>query len=228
MNLIHSSRIPLGFPTLQPLPALVNGTMLQPDVKQMILNQTYTVIDEPCHKSCLYVSREYAGRTEYYIIAPAEPDTKMAPGMALADLCCVTVSPLEALILGSGYGCAAYTYLGRIRKVEDAGLVCADPTASELWKTPDCDTRVMLTCCGYSVLSSCGTAVLLYHRHRGCNELRVSAENGSFCLMSHPRGCVPSMSSYPWSYDVTAEQAKQLLHPDALLDFYRRVSNSYN
>ena len=63
MNLIHSSRIPLGFPTLQPLPALVNGTMLQPDVKQMILNQTYTVVDEPCHKSCLYVSREYAGRT---------------------------------------------------------------------------------------------------------------------------------------------------------------------
>lgn len=228
MNLIHSSRIPLGFPKLQPLPEIVNGTMLPPDVKQMILNQAYTVIDTPRHKLCLYVSREYAGKTEYYIIAHVDPDTETAPGMALADLCCVTVSPLEALILGSGYGCAAYTYLDRIRKGEGAGLVCADPVAPELWQTPDCDTRVMLTGCGYSVLSSCGTAVLLYHRNKGCSDLRVSAENGSFSLMSHPRGCVPSMSNYPWSYDVTAEQAKQLLHPDALLEFYRSVSHSYN
>ena len=42
--------------------------------------------------------------------------------------------------------------------------------------------------------------------------------------MSYARDHVPSMCSYPWSYDVTAEQAKRLLHPDALLNFYQSVS----
>ena len=163
MNLIHSSRIPPGFPKLQPLPAIVNVTMLPPDIKQMILNQTYTVIDSPRHGMCLYVSREYAGKTEYYIIAPVEPDTELKQGMAPEELCCVTVSLLEAVILGSGYGCAAYTYLVRIRKGDTPGLVCADPAVPELWKTPVSDVRPMLTYSGYTVLSSCGTAVLLYH-----------------------------------------------------------------
>ena len=224
MNLIHSSRIPLGFPKLQPLPAIVNGTMLPPDIKQMIQNQTYTVIDSPKHRMCLYVSRENAKKTEYYIIAPADPDIELTPGMALTDLCCVTISPLEAVILGSGYGCAAYTYLLRIRKGDTPGLVCADPAVPELWQTPVSDVRPMLAHGGYTVLSSCGTAVLLYHRNKDCNDLRISAENGSFCLMSYARGHVPSMCSYPWSYDVTAAEAKKLLHPNALLKFYESVS----